>query len=245
MAGLPTEALENLREIAEASCLVRQLHFYGPEETVRANWQAAKRRFSKAIAGAAFQDGEFLTLPIPKEKEASPGGQAPPGHSLRWKFSIWWRGIRRTADDPSDGHADFFATIPRKASAVWESPRASCMKPIRRWACRPGTLPSPRRLTTTRAVSARPRRFPLSATPQRMHAAGNCSQKVMDRCAEHGWGSYRTTPAFQDRLISKYSFNNNALLRFQEKLKDSIDPNGIISPGRYGIWPASMRKNRA
>ncbi len=47
------------------------LQFYGPEETVRANWQAAKRRFSKAIPGAAFQDGEFLTLPIPPEKEAA------------------------------------------------------------------------------------------------------------------------------------------------------------------------------
>ena len=70
-------------------------------------------------------------------------------------------------------------------------------------------------------------------------------QKVMDRCADHGWVGYRTNPTFQDRLISKYSFNNNSLLRFQEKLKDGIDPNGIIAPGRYGIWPAKMRKNRA
>ena len=69
--------------------------------------------------------------------------------------------------------------------------------------------------------------------------------KVMDRCAEHGCGCYRTSPAFQDRLMSKYSFNNNALLRFHEKIKDGIDPNGIISPGRYGIWPAKMRGNRA
>jgi 4-cresol dehydrogenase (hydroxylating) len=67
----------------------------------------------------------------------------------------------------------------------------------------------------------------------------------MDRCAERGWASYRTSPAFQDRLAGKYSFNNNALLRFQEKLKDSIDPNGIIAPGRYGVWPAKLRGNRA
>ena len=48
-----------------------RLQFYGPEESVRANWQAAKRRFSKAIPGAAFQDGELLTLPIPTESEAA------------------------------------------------------------------------------------------------------------------------------------------------------------------------------
>lgn len=68
---------------------------------------------------------------------------------------------------------------------------------------------------------------------------------LLDRCAEHGWGVYRTNPAFQDQAVSKYSYNDSALLRFEEKLKDSIDPNGIISPGRYGIWPASMRSGRA
>ena len=69
--------------------------------------------------------------------------------------------------------------------------------------------------------------------------------RLVDRCGEHGWGSYRTAPAFQERVVSKYSFNNSALLKFQEKLKDGIDPNGILSPGRYGIWPANMRRSRA
>jgi 4-cresol dehydrogenase (hydroxylating) len=31
-------------------------------------------------------------------------------------------------------------------------------------------------------------------------------------------------------------------LRFHETLKDAVDPNGIISPGRYGIWPKHLRK---
>jgi 4-cresol dehydrogenase (hydroxylating) len=69
--------------------------------------------------------------------------------------------------------------------------------------------------------------------------------RIIDRVGEHKWGTYRTSPAFQEQAVSKFSFNNNSLLRFQEKLKDSIDPNGIIAPGRYGIWPASMRKGRA
>lgn len=29
--------------------------------------------------------------------------------------------------------------------------------------------------------------------------------------------------------------------RFQEKLKDSLDPNGIIAPGKSGIWGARYR----
>lgn len=38
-----------------------------------------------------------------------------------------------------------------------------------------------------------------------------------------------------------YSYNNNSLLRFNEALKDPIDPKVILSPGRYGIWPKHSR----
>jgi 4-cresol dehydrogenase (hydroxylating) len=41
-----------------------------------------------------------------------------------------------------------------------------------------------------------------------------------------------------------HSFNNNILLRFHETLKDAVDPNGIISPGRYGIWPKNLRQEK-
>ena len=62
--------------------------------------------------------------------------------------------------------------------------------------------------------------------------------------AEHGWGEYRTHTAFMDDCAAAYGFNNHALLRLQETLKDAIDPNGIISAGRYGIWPKHLRKDR-
>jgi 4-cresol dehydrogenase (hydroxylating) len=85
---------------------------------------------------------------------------------------------------------------------------------------------------------------PTWRDPERNRNSREIFSRLIDRSAEHGWGSYRTAPAFQDQVISKYSYNDSSLLRFQEKLKDSIDPNGIISPGRYGIWPANMRNNR-
>ena len=64
----------------------------------------------------------------------------------------------------------------------------------------------------------------------------------MQIAAEHGWGEYRTPPAYQEAVLRTYSFNNNALHRFHETLKDAVDPNGILSAGRYGIWPAHLRK---
>jgi len=218
------------------------LQFYGPEETVRASWLAAKRRFGK-IAGAAFQDGEFMTLPIAPEKEATLADKPSFGIPSLEVFAMVARNPF-TNSDPSDGHADFFAMIPRKASAVWEAARVM-FETYKEMGVPPLAHPffPPINYYSRCLIMA-------TFVPTWRDAAKNARSRelfgrIMDRCAERGWGSYRTSPAFQDRLVSKYSYNNNALLRFQEKLKDGIDPNGIISPGRYGIWPAKMRKNRA
>ena len=68
-------------------------------------------------------------------------------------------------------------------------------------------------------------------------------RELVKVAAEHGWGEYRTHTAFMDDCAQAYSFNNNALLRLQQRLKDAIDPNGIISAGRYGIWPKHLRED--
>jgi len=70
-------------------------------------------------------------------------------------------------------------------------------------------------------------------------------KKLVQRAAEHGWGEYRTAPAYQDTIMATYAYNNHSLLRFHETLKDAVDPNGILSAGRYGIWPKHLRKEQA
>lgn len=65
--------------------------------------------------------------------------------------------------------------------------------------------------------------------------------QLLDLCADEGYSEYRTHITYMDRLASKLSYNNHAYQRFCETLKDAVDPNGVLSPGRYGIWGSRFR----
>ncbi len=65
---------------------------------------------------------------------------------------------------------------------------------------------------------------------------------LVREAAEAGYGEYRTHLSFMDQVAKTYSWNDHAQLRFQQALKDALDPRGILSPGKQGIWPARYRQ---
>lgn len=69
--------------------------------------------------------------------------------------------------------------------------------------------------------------------------------QLIDAAAKEGYGEYRTHVAYMDRIAATYDFNNNALLRLNERLKDAVDPAGVIAPGKSGIWPKRFRSEGA
>lgn len=78
----------------------------------------------------------------------------------------------------------------------------------------------------------------------RMQANRLCERLVAE-AAKLGFGEYRAHVAHMDLIGEQYDFNNHALRRFVETLKDAVDPNGILSPGKQGIWPRAMRPKRS
>ena len=50
--------------------------------------------------------------------------------------------------------------------------------------------------------------------------------------AKEGYGEYRAHLDFMDLATEQYSFGDHAQRRFNETIKDALDPNGILSPGQ-------------
>jgi 4-cresol dehydrogenase (hydroxylating) flavoprotein subunit len=75
-------------------------------------------------------------------------------------------------------------------------------------------------------------------------AAYDVARRLVRDAAKLGYGEYRAHLDFMDLAADQYSFGDHAYRRFCEKIKDAVDPKGILAPGKQGIWPASMRGDR-
>jgi len=67
---------------------------------------------------------------------------------------------------------------------------------------------------------------------------------LVSDATEQRYSEYRAHIEYMDLIADSYDFNNHAQLRWNNKLKDALDPKGIIAPGKSGIW-GSVRGGRA
>ncbi len=236
--GPPHDQVERHAAKAGVGMWAVKLQFYGPEKVIRAQWEHCRDAFGR-IKDASFRDGELLRMPLtPAQSETA--------HKVAFgipNLSIFFIGARSDAlPQPTEGHIWFSPIIPRSAEAIFEAQRVFSQ------AARDLGLPvSPLSLPTTywQRAFIFLFGFPIThdvETNRKNRAAFKTLVKI---AAEHGWGEYRTAPSFQDAVMDTYSFNDHALRRFHETLKDAIDPNGIVSAGRYGIWPKHLRETRS
>jgi 4-cresol dehydrogenase (hydroxylating) flavoprotein subunit len=59
-----------------------------------------------------------------------------------------------------------------------------------------------------------------------------------------GFGDYRAHISFMDAAADMYTFNGHALRALNERVKDALDPQGILAPGKQGIWPRALREKK-
>lgn len=80
--------------------------------------------------------------------------------------------------------------------------------------------------------------------PQRKKQAEELFDVLIREAAEAGYGEYRTHLAYMDQIANSYNWNDNSLMRLNEKIKDALDPKGILAAGKQGIWPKHLRDKK-
>jgi (+)-pinoresinol hydroxylase len=193
-----------------------------------------------SIPGAQFVDGAFYRFPLTDAQTLELRDEQDFGIPTLSTFSI---GARSNFSPATSGHVGFSPVIPMTGEAVIESQRVfeTILQEYAREAGRAVAL-------NVFPQSYHPRTFVILIMFNVMRDAAinrqtrDVFKRLVKVAAEHGWGEYRTHTAFMDDCADAYSFNNHALRRLHETIKDAVDPNGVLSAGRYGIWPKHLRK---
>jgi 4-cresol dehydrogenase (hydroxylating) len=76
---------------------------------------------------------------------------------------------------------------------------------------------------------------------EKRDSALDMTRLLIDEAAAEGYGEYRTHLALMDQVAATFDYNDGALMRFHERIKDALDPNSIMAPGKSGIWGARFR----
>jgi len=66
-----------------------------------------------------------------------------------------------------------------------------------------------------------------------MQRASDCYGELISSFGEKGWGCYRASVTHMDTVASAYGETQRSINR---TIKRALDPNGIIAPGRSGIY---------
>ena len=66
-------------------------------------------------------------------------------------------------------------------------------------------------------------------------------KRLVEETGQRGYTEYRAHLELMDLVSDQLSFNDFAYRRFTNAIKDAVDPKGILSPGRHGVWPANRR----
>jgi FAD/FMN-containing dehydrogenase len=215
-----------------------QVPIYGPEAVVRAQMDYAKAKFT-AIPGVKFTEGELFRTPLSADAltRARLVNFGIPNLST---FALLGRSPANP--DPAGGHIGFSPIVPRTGESLLEFRRFYQENVSKASGGDELGIVGPVYMTCWDRTLVCLIMFPVGRDKARNAKMRRAFETLVKLAADRGWAEYRAPAAFHDLVSDTYSYNNHSLRRLRETLKDAVDPNGILSAGRYGVWPKHLRK---
>lgn len=131
------------------------------------------------------------------------------------------------------GHMDFSPVLPMTGDMALRAERT-----VRDVLARHGLIGPFGMLLTGRSMVCASMLLFDSTDAAHVAAARSAVSELYDQAAQWGCTGYRAHVALVDEVAAKQDFNDHAMARVHARLKQALDPVGVLSPGNHGIWPA-------
>jgi 4-cresol dehydrogenase (hydroxylating) len=198
-----------------------QLNFYGPEKVTAAKVDVVKAtlqsHFEKPLEHSLWRQGD----PFENSKAGIPG--------VRDMMMIGWYGGR-------GGHLGFSPILPANGALAAEQFQRTRRRYEEAGIDYYGAFSVGGRsvININEILYDRDDARMAAAVPTLM------SNLIQD-AASAGYCEYRTHIDNMDQVAGTFDFNDHAMARLNGRIKDALDPNGILAPGKQGIWPQRFR----
>ncbi|KAK1763773.1 FAD binding domain-containing protein [Phialemonium atrogriseum] len=245
--AIPDWRLEELAKEMDLSWWDANFGLYGPNEIIEVNFKRCQEAFN-AIPGARLRGNAYYPDPS-KGQKYLPASAVP--YQDAWLqtgepsmgpiVSIQYRGL-------DGGHISFSPVLPAEGQAALDwyyEAKKICAK--YGFDFMAGLHLYQRHLAHLIMIY-------FDRTDQDDKTAANeLFVKLVLRAKDFGYGEYRAHIDHMDLVADQYNFGAAdegangvpALMRMNNRIKDALDPNGVLSPGKQGIWPKQYRGNKA
>lgn len=224
---VPEPVVARMRAAMGVGCWNARFGLYGPAE-VTAEQARIVRRACERIPGAEVGLRTYPGRPVPDD--VHPADRTLLGvPSTDMIRMAGWRG-----GEPA--HIDFSLVCPpRGADAVAQATLIGAGLRAHGFDYAGGFSLFPRHAIALALLS-----FDRADAAMRASVAAVFPRLVADAAAA-GYAPYRAHLEFMDLVADQYGWGDGAARRLQRTIKDAVDPRGILSPGKQGIWPTGSR----
>ena len=230
---MPDATIDRIARELEIGRWMMRFALYGDEAVVDHNFRKLKAAFER-IEGADVRGEKCAPEEIPNLQHPGDriGGGVP---SLDWNYMTGWYG------GDEGGHIGFSPVAPLTSSEGLKVHRL--LRGLVEEKAGLDYIAGLLNINARSFVNIVMVIFDTKDEAQCRRSYDTASLLVQE-AAKEGYGEYRAHLNFMDLASEQYSFNDHAYRGFCETIKDAVDPNGILSPGRHGIWPKGMRPER-